>query len=150
MHAESLHPDPHRQALEALGSIVLCVHTSLPAATAEAPPPAAVLAPPATAALAQALPLLFAAISSEYDRSIVGSALTAFATLCGGLPPGSLAHAAPALVDAIEGAHRFLGLPDALVRAPGTRNVTFSDVLRHDSNGFCRCAEGDADVSADR
>ena len=111
-HAESLHPDPHRQALEALGSIVLCVHSSVAAEGGPQAPPAGApagaaappLAAPAAVALGQALPLLFAAISSEYDRSIVGSALAAFGTLCEGLPPGSLAHAAPALVDAIDGA----------------------------------------------
>lgn len=83
--------------MEALPRIVVCIHKSLPAE-----PPAA-LSDPATAALGMALPLLFSAVSNDYERPVVASAVTALGGLCNGLPPGSLAHVAPALVEAIEG-----------------------------------------------
>lgn len=84
--------------MEALPRIVVCIHTSLPA---EAP---TALSEPAAAALGMALPLLFSAVSNDYERPVVASAITALGALCNGLPPGALAHAAPALVEALESA----------------------------------------------
>lgn len=124
-----MHADPRAQAMEALPRVVVCVHTALPAQ-----PPAAV-SEPAGAAIGMALPLLFSAVNNDYERPVVASAITALGALCNGLPPGSLAHVAPALVEAIESAP-----PPA--RPPGSLPSALLSllVLRRSSPRASRCA----------